>query len=105
VKSHAGGTKNESGRTRRIPLVRRASLALRDTLRDVAVDGGMSIGGSRMGACWWGAQAFALRSNPTFSSAGGSEDVAHVPRWSPTRYVCSTLPYAAIYPPIGAHNL
>ena len=61
--------------------------------------------GSHIGTHWWDAQPFALYSNPTFTSAGGSEDVVHIPHWSPTQCVCPTLPYAANYPPIGAQNL
>ena len=63
------------------------------------------IGGSHIGTHWWDAQPFALYSNPTFTSAGGSEDVVHIPHWSPTQCVCPTLPDAANYPPIGAQNL
>jgi hypothetical protein len=54
---------------------------------------------------YWGAWASTLHPNLMCSWAGGSEGIAHVPHWSHTLYVSSTLLYAIICSPISAQNL
>ena len=43
-----------------------------------------------------GCTGIALCPNPTYSLAGSSEDIAHVPRWPSTLWVSPSLSYAAL---------